>query len=429
MTGFDRLPTPWDPYNLSATPFFHTPLEAGETTPHPLSLFVGRDRELQTLRDNIASAGRASSRQAIAGLPGVGKTTLVKELKARLHQAGYLTTDAVIPILAQDDVPLLLGRILSTLYDTIVANRPNAAGNKALTAAETLVRSSRIPTGGGGISILGFGVNVTKGTTIVGPKDVRLEGPKVASDLAQFILGTDARGVVLHLNNLENLTEEDAERAADLLRDLRDLILTHNGLHFLITGTPEAVATAIDKHPQIRSHVEVIQVASLTIAEVHELLARRYQHLRLDPRHPVTPPVAASVVEELHTLYGGDLRGLLQALEAGVKPLLGLNAGGGVATPADSASVRAVLQNRYGQEIARRLDKTRALRLDAWGNADPAARMTQSRLMKLWGLRSQGSASTAVNELVSQGYVIALPRDGRKALEYVLSGVSRMVYA
>jgi hypothetical protein len=424
----DRLPTSWDLYNLSASPYFHTPLEATESSPHPLSLFVGREPELATLLDNIASAGRASSRQAIAGVPGVGKTTLVKELKARLHQAGYLTTDTVVPVLADDDLPLLFGRILSALYDTIVANRPYASGNRALEAAETLVRSARIPTGGGGFSVLGIGASATKGTTVLGPKDVRLEGPKVAYDLAQFVLGTDARGVVLHLNNLENLTEKDAVHAADLLRDLRDMLLTHHGLHFIVTGTPDAVTTAIDTHPQVRSHFEVLQLEPLTVTEVHELLRRRYEHLRLEPKRAPVPPVENAVVAHLHGLYRGDLRGLLQALETGVKPLLTLNAADGTPRPATVEAVRATLQERYAREISRKLDPVRAKQLTKWGETDPAASMTQAKLQTLWGLKSQGSTSTAINALVAAGYALALPREGKKAVQYVLTGVSRLIY-
>lgn len=428
MKGTDRLPTSWDLYNLRGSPYFHTPLEATDGTPHPLTLFVGREPELATLIDHIASAGKASSRQAIAGVPGVGKTTMVKELKSRLHQAGYLTTDAVVPILADDDLPLLFGRILSALYDTIVANRPQASGNKALVAAETLVRSTRIPTGGGGFSVMGIGVSVTKGTTVLGPKDVRLEGPKVAYDLAQFVLGMDAPGVVLHLNNLENLTEKDAEHAADLLRDLRDMLLTHHGLHFIVTGTPDAVTTAIETHPQVRSHFEVLQLEPLTVKEVHELLRRRYEHLRLDPKRPALAPVADQVVEHLHGLYRGDLRGLLQALEAGVKPLLVLNAAGGSPKPADVDAVRAILRSRYATEITRKLDTTRATQLAKWGEADPGAAMTQAKLKTLWALKSQGSVSTAINALVAAGYALALPRKGKNAVQYVLTGVSRLIY-
>ncbi|MCU0635315.1 MAG: AAA family ATPase [Gemmatimonadaceae bacterium] len=427
MTPKDRIPTLWDPYNLESTPFLHTPLDANDSAPHPLSLFVGRQRELHLLRENVVGAGRSSSRQAIAGAPGVGKTTLVKELKAQLHELGYLTTDTIIPILAQDDLTLLFGRIVSALYDTIVANQPHSAQHPALEAAETLVRSARIPYGGAGVNVLGLGLSASRGTTVIAAKDVRFEGPRVAHDLAQFVLGTDAHGVVLHLDNLENLVEHDAGRAADLLRDLRDIALTHRGLHFLLTGTPEAIAAAIDRHPQLRSHFEVHHLEPLSVAEVHELLARRYAHLRRDPTRPAIPPVASDVVEELYALYRGDLRGLLQALDAGVRPLLGLNAAGGDPRPADGASMRAILRQRYGEELRRRLDATRARQLIAWGEHDPSSTQTQSRLMALWGLKSQGSTSTAVNALIEHGYVIALPREGR-TLEYVLTGVSRLIF-
>lgn len=428
MKVSERLPTAWDPYNLSASPYFHTPLEATQGSPHPLSLFVGREQELGIALANIASAGRGSSRQAIAGVPGIGKTTLVKELKSRAHQAGYLTTDTVVPILAGDDLPLLFGRILSALYDTIVANRPHAVGNRALEAAETLVRSARIPTGGGGISVLGLGMSATRGTTVLGPKDVRLEGPRVAYDLAQFVLGTDAAGVLLHLNNLENLTEKDAGHAAELLRDLRDMLLTHHGLHFILTGTPDAVTTAIDTHPQVRSHFEVLHLDPLTIGDVHALLRRRYDHLRLDRTRPVVPPVANDVVAQLYALYRGDLRGLLQSLELGVKPLLGLNLASGSPQPADATAVRAVLQGRYAAELTRKLDATRARQLAKWGETSPGAPMTQAKLKTLWALKSQGTVSIAINALVDAGYVIALPREGKRATQYVLAGVSRLIY-
>src|SRR5215213_2615818 len=96
------LPTPWNLYGLTGSPFFQDTLEAAETSSRPLSLFVGRKIELARLRGAIHGAGDRSSRQAVAGAPGIGKTTLVQELKARLLDDGYMTTDAVVPILARD---------------------------------------------------------------------------------------------------------------------------------------------------------------------------------------------------------------------------------------------------------------------------------------------------------------------------------------
>ena len=40
------LPTPWNLYNLTASPYFQETLEAAETSTRPLKLFVGRESEL-----------------------------------------------------------------------------------------------------------------------------------------------------------------------------------------------------------------------------------------------------------------------------------------------------------------------------------------------------------------------------------------------
>ena len=96
------LPTPWNICNLTRSPFFQQPLEAGEQTPRPLRLFIGRAAELHRLRGTIHGAGEDGTVQALAGAPGVGKTTLVKELKALALDDGYLTTDDYVAILPDD---------------------------------------------------------------------------------------------------------------------------------------------------------------------------------------------------------------------------------------------------------------------------------------------------------------------------------------
>src|SRR4030081_49540 len=107
-----QLPTSWNLYNLVSSPYFQGTLEHGETSIRPLSLFVGRVEELRYLRGKIHGAGQGSSRQAIAGVPGVGKTTLVQELKATVLQDGYLATDELVPVLPGDSGHSLFGRVL-----------------------------------------------------------------------------------------------------------------------------------------------------------------------------------------------------------------------------------------------------------------------------------------------------------------------------
>jgi hypothetical protein len=419
------LPTPWNVFNLVASPFFQQPLEFGEYTPRPLTLFVGRTKELAKFEGTIHGADQNGTVQALAGAPGIGKTTLIKELKAKLASDDYFTIDAVVPILPNDTPESLFGRTLGSLYDTILANRPMTSGHAAMMDAQLVVRATRIPTGGLNLTVPGLGgIGATRGTAVSTPKDLMIDGPRIMRDLVQLVLGSGARGVLLHLNNLENLSERDATTAAELLRALRDVMLLHSGLHYVIVGTADAVNAAINRHAQVRSVVSTLVLEPLPIGDVHALLKARYQHLRVSSKKPVIEPIDAAAVAGLYEFFRGDLRGLLKALEDGVSPLIGL--AGASVTPLSLASVRPVLKQRYRTELGARADQHRAKQLTVWGKT-PTAVHTQKSLAQLWKI-SQGQVSKALASLLSQGYVVQRPRVGKNAAEYALSGVSRLIF-
>jgi len=428
------LPTPWNLYNLEASPFFQEPLEVNDDSPRPLSLFVGREKEVAYLLDGIRGAGENSSCQAIAGAPGVGKTTLVKEIKAQLSADGYFTTDALVPILASDTTPALFGRVLSLLYDIIIANRPQSVDNQAMRDAQLLVRAARLPSGGGNISALGTGIGLSRGSTVVTPSDIMIDGPRVMRDLVAFVRGSDSRGVLIHINNLENLSNADVGNAASILRDLRDIMLQQNGMHYVIAGTTDAVNAAVNTHAQVRTIVSMLIVNPMEIADVYRMLQARYEHMRLNDDRPAVAPANDKAVAALYELFGGDLRGLLKALEDGVRPLLGL-AGMKKTKSADEPPVRSltidelrpVLQNRYSGHLESLPEKVRIEQLTKWGRSNSESTQTQKTLSKLWGL-SQGAVSTALAYLIAQGYVLMLPRSNAAPTAYRLSGISRLIF-
>lgn len=430
------LPTAWNLYNLVASPYFQETLENGETSPRPLSLFVARDAELRQLRNTIHGAGESSSRQAVAGVPGVGKTTLVQELKRAALADGYLTTDALVPILAKDTSESVFGRVLGALYETILVNRPHTVENKAMKDAQLLVRAERLASGGASLSVAGFGGGVSRGTTVVAPSDIMIDGPRIMRDLMNLVRQSDARGVLLHLNNLENLSESETSNAAEVLRSLRDPMLLHNGLHFVVVGTTDAVNTVVNTHVQVRTIFSMLLLEPLALADVHGMLAARYEHLRLNPDRPAVPPADDKAVASLYELFGGDLRGLLKALDDGVAPLLGLAGTGtgesgespdGPVRPLTIDELRPMLQRRYATHLWSLPEQVRVEQLNRWGKQSPESSQTQKSLMKLWGV-SQGAVSTALSYLVRQGFVVALPRNGAGPIQYVLSGVSRIIF-
>jgi DNA-binding transcriptional ArsR family regulator len=167
----------------------------------------------------------------------------------------------------------------------------------------------------------------------------------------------------------------------------------------------------------------------LALEEVQLLLANRYVALPLNPAQPWRAPVEDAVVERLHQLFRGDLRGMLKALADGMTALLGLTgsaSGDGVA-PVGMDDLLLVLRQRNQQELKDQLGPTAWERLRAWGNRDPEAIEMQTGLRTLWGV-SQSAVSQTLRQLTTAAAVEALPRKGRDPIQYMLTGTARLAF-
>ena len=418
------LPNLWKLYNLRSSPYFQTTLHQ-DSQATPTRLFVGRKRERQQLLSTIG--GWRSSRQAVAGRPGLGKTTLVQAVKADALAADYWVADELISITPGSSSEVLLGQLLAGAYDAVLACKPDAAG-AAVEAAQQLVRSIRLQGWGIGGTAATFGGSIISRSATVSnpPSALILEGPRVLRDLLDYASTEGAQGILLHLNNLENLGEVDAEQAADRLRGIRDQALLLDGLHVIVVGTTDAVRTVVQRHTQVRSVFgNPVVLDPLALPEVHQLLEHRYRALQLDPDRPWRSPVTDAVVEQLYGLFRGDLRGMLKSLEDGLQDLLGLTIVGEEARPIGLEDLGAVLKRRNRLELEERLGGTCWERVLRWAATDPTARRTQAELAKLWRIQ-QPSVSQTLQQLTGAGAVEALPRSGREPIQYLLTGTTRL---
>ena len=418
------LPNLWQLYNLRASPFFQSTLGANSEQ-YPLSLFVARAMETRQLLSTIG--GSRSSRQAVAGAAGVGKTTFVQAVKGEALTAGYWTTDDVVALYPGDTLESVIGRLLAAVYDAVVTSRPQASAS-ALDAASQMVRAIRIHGGGGNLSVLGVGVGISRSESAVTPPGaLLLDGPRVLRDLLAFARDAGAPGVIVHVNNLENLGERDAQAAAELLRGIRDTILLLDGLHLILVGTTDAIITMVNRYAQVRSVFSSPLVLEwLTVPEVEELLALRYRHLSMDADRRGAAPIDADTVRALYPLFRGDLRALLKSLEDGVTALLGV-ARTTPPSPIMFDELRPVLQRRGELQLRAVVGDTRFQNLVAWAQVNPAGQQTQASLGELWGL-TQGTVSAALKAMVEAGCAEALPRRAGEPVAYVLGGVSRLVF-
>ena len=124
-------------------------------------------------------------------------------------------------------------------------------------------------------------------------------------------------------------------------------------------------------------------------------------------------------------LFRGDLRGLLKALEDGITGLLGLTSGGAEVAPVGLNDLLLSLRQRNQAELQDQLGDTAWGRLLAWAQVDPASMQTQTQLVTLWQGK-QPSGSQTLQQLIEAGAVEALPRRGREAIQYLMTGTARL---
>jgi hypothetical protein len=300
--------------------------------------------------------------------------------------------------------------------------------------AKQLTLAFQARSGGGGFSVAGaVGLNLNVSTQYVTPHAApEVLIPELLRELSLLARERlDARGILIHLNNLENLSDEDAESAARIIRDLRDPVLMGEGYHFVLVGTNEAIRTVVVSTRQVRDVFSLPRpLRPLAFPEVRELLRRRYEHLRVDAREPVRPPVTDEAVADLHALFGGNLRGLLLALEDAAGTLI--EYGGAAGEPMSRSEIRYVLQGRYQEGIEANLDPTDARYLQRLAEAQLFDRFSLSDLVRLWEV-GQGSVSKILKRLEAAGYVVAQgtgePRGrGRPENTYAVTAVTRLAY-
>jgi hypothetical protein len=207
--------------------------------------------------------------------------------------------------------------------------------------------------------------------------------------------------VLLHVDNLENLTRARAKETALLLLDLRDYLLLP-GAHWVFvgaTGIEDEVFRAYDQVSGIFPVADVLR--PLTPQQIEQLLERRYDHLRVGSRalvEPIVPREAAG----LYALYQGDLRNFLRLLSDAADRILGVR---GVAPMTRAEVLRhasADYQRQFRSSISTNEFEHLAKLVAGHGGADPEFRVTDAaRLLKV----SQPSASDLVQRLVERRFL------------------------
>lgn len=408
----------WSLFGLRESPFFQDTLSPASA--YPTDLFVGRVTETRTILTTVGSS--PSTRQVLHGPPGIGKTTLAQHVKAVLAREGYIVRWRPVGVVAGQTSAALMVDILASAHESVLTARPLSADKEPMQAARGLVRAFRQTDVSGGLSVMGSGAQGARHTSYVRPVDAGMmqEAWRLLLDIAALACGEhEARGLVVHLNNLENLTSADSIEAASLaFRDLRDLFLSSD-LHWLVVGTSEEALGILGAFPQVRSIFLPSHpaLAPLSSEEFVALLQERYRHLRAKG-HDFIPPVEDETAVAVYEVFHGDLRGALRTLEQGCLSLSGLTEGEPI-RPLRYEELTATLRPVYAAEMLADLSDTMVARMREIAEIRGEG-VTQAHLEEAWEVTRQ-RVSQVVGELERRGYLRRIGTSSRPRL-YALTG-------
>ena len=448
------ITSPWSPYGLSDDPFFQEPLDPTDDTSRPVSLFVGRQAELQLVASQIVG-NRHTSRALVQGAPGVGKTSFVSALKyglARQDEAPVLMHRPPVRILAGMTARQFTAAVLQVLLQmrsTLAAqasatNRPGGreetsslparAGRAAAQAAQAARRAvgagdeafwtrvARVVAGedslAGGLSTPLFGAQQERVRIAPEVQDLPLDA-EVAEAVARLAVadaGGAPRRVLLHVNNLERLTREGAAAAAGLLEDVRDLFFTEHA-HWLFVGTTGIDQAVFQRTAQVGGILTLTATLQPLAPEViAAMLEKRYAHLRTGLRF--TAPVPPETAAALYGRYHGDLRRFLSLLSQGVQRYAVTHPG----QPLDVATVVGLMAPPRREALVERVGDTAARALEQVVGGRPVGTTFRvAEVQQATGL-TQSAASELVQRLLARDAITLVERRGKSVFYRVTAG-------
>ena len=448
------ITSPWTPYGLSDDPFFQEPLDPADDTSRPVSLFVGRQAELQLVAGQIVG-NRHTSRALVQGAPGVGKTSFVNALKyglARQGDAPVLMHRLAVRIQAGMTPRQFTAAVLQVLLQmrsTLTAqggtrgatdggargrSLPARAGRAAARAAQRAAgamgageeafwtRIARVVAGedslAGGVSTPLFGAQQERVRIAPEVQDLPLDAEvaEAVALLAESPGGGPRRRVLLHVNNLERLTREGAAAAAGLLEDVRDLFFTEHA-HWLFVGTTGIDQAVFQRTAQVGGILTLTATLQPLDADVIvAMLEKRYAHLQTGLRF--TAPVPPEAAAALYRRYRGDLRRFLSLLSQAVQRHAVTHPG----RPLDAVTLVALMAPTRREGLVERLGEaaTRALE-QVVGGQPVGTTFRVAEVQRATGL-TQSAASELVQRLLGREAITLVERRGNSVFYRITAG-------
>lgn len=406
----------WERYGLEGNPYFIHPLQD-----QTLDLFRGRDREEAAERLVAHVRSGTSSLLLLESGPGVGKTTLVNYAKAALSGSDrYYVYPERIELSRDSSRETLAAEFLSALTTTALTTEPEVGwtDDPRWEEAHDVIAETWENSGFGlGGSFAGFGASLTR-TQV---RKVAREMPwstwvSLVEDVLEAMLERRDR-VVLHVNNLDAVSDEDPDAVRRVFDESREL-LVQEGLTMVLCASPSFRNDVIsDRQRLLDVTTPVSRLTQLEPSEFLDAVAARYEYMARD-QGSYTRPVRDEALASLYSTFDGDMRNTFQVAQATrVEASLTQTD----ADPLDEEEILALYRSRLEDQYERLPESERTIvdHLLSEGTIG-----SQSTLVEAVGV-PQPTVSQATRRIENKRW-LRTERDGSR-LRYLLSGYGELL--
>lgn len=236
---------------------------------------------------------RAHPVMLLQGGPGVGKTTVVNYGKEALRQSGeFFVYPKSIEISVNSTRETIAAEYLAAMTTAAMAQSPERNWEQDPRWKEAYETISEVwKTGGLGVSgsFAGFGVGVTLTQVQKVAEVMPWETWKALLENVLEALLEQRRGFLLHLNNIDAVSDENPEKAQELFDAIRDL-LTVDGIHTILCASSSFLDEVLADRQRVLDVVELVDtVPELPPEEFLDAVHARYDYSMTQKVNSSTP--------------------------------------------------------------------------------------------------------------------------------------------
>lgn len=308
----------WAPYGLSGNPFFTAALVSQANVDQGIHLFRGEAREKDADKIVNRILNSENSVKLIEGQSGIGKTTLANFVKSKLirHEDVAVYRDSVLVHPGQTTPQRFAAELL---YATLLAIRNSAHGAEATRDVEAEARGRvlddlvMLKERTGGLQQV-LGVSWTRSQILKEARERPFGDWRDALVNVQLIAAAQGiTRIVIHIDNLDQATINDADAVGELFGDIRDL-LQIPGYHFILCGNEAFRLRALANRPGVLDIIGTpIRPSSLSSQEVEEIVQARYEDMRAQDTDLI-PPIEPAEVAKVFEVFDGEIRLMFETL-------------------------------------------------------------------------------------------------------------------